>query len=59
VGNSVFVDAQPLIEQFSLIGRLGDLQRGLFDLSDILYYVTLSSLFIFLTVQVLARKRWN
>ena len=59
IGTSVYVDAQPLIEQFSLIGRLGDLQRGLFDLSDLIFYISLSALFIFLTVQVLTRKRWK
>jgi ABC-2 type transport system permease protein len=59
IGTSVYVDAQPLIEQFSLIGRLSDLQRGLFDLSDLIFYISLSALFVFLTVQVLTRKRWK
>jgi ABC-2 type transport system permease protein len=59
LGSSVYVNAADLIAQFSLMGRLSDLQQGLFVLADLLFYVTLSALFVFLTTQVLARKRFK
>jgi hypothetical protein len=41
------------------MGRLSDLQQGLFVLADLLFYVSLSALFVFLAMQVLARKRFK
>jgi ABC-2 type transport system permease protein len=56
---SMFVDQQPLLEQFSIMGRMSELQTGLLDLADVIFYLTMIALFLFLTVQVLLRKRYQ
>ncbi|MVP01606.1 ABC transporter permease subunit [Paenibacillus lutrae] len=47
------------IEQFSLSGRVINLQKGIVHGPDILFFVTLAALFIILSMQTLERKRWR
>ena len=42
----------------SLSGRYTSIQQGLFSLSDIVYYISVCALFLFLAVRVLEKKRW-
>jgi len=44
---------------FSLLDRYNDFQLGLLSLSPIVYYITFSAAFIFLTVRTLEKKRWS
>ena len=46
-------------QHFSIIGRTVDFNKGIFDLADFLFYVMFSALFVFLSIQALARKRWR
>jgi ABC-2 type transport system permease protein len=56
---SKFPDAREWIEPFSIVGRMNDLNKGIFDLADVLFYVTFSAVFIVLSIQILERKRWR
>lgn len=47
------------IIQFSLTGRQINLQKGIFQLADVLFYVTLIAVFLVLSIQTLERKRWR
>jgi ABC-2 type transport system permease protein len=44
---------------FSIIGRGMNLQKGVLNFADILFYITLIIVFIVLSIQVLERKRWR
>jgi ABC-2 type transporter. len=44
---------------FSLISRYLDFQMGILNLSNILYYLSFTGLFIFFTMQVIEKKRWS
>jgi ABC-2 type transport system permease protein len=44
---------------FSIAGRGANLQKGVLNFADILFYVTLIVVFIVLSIQVLERKRWR
>lgn len=44
---------------FSLITRFQGFTMGVFDLSAIVYYLSISALFIFLTVRVIEKRRWS
>jgi ABC-2 type transport system permease protein len=44
---------------FSIIGRGSNLQKGVLNFADILFYITLIVVFIVLSIQVLERKRWK
>jgi len=44
---------------FSLLDRYSDFQLGLLSLSPIVYYITFSAAFIFMTVRTLEKKRWS
>jgi len=46
-------------EWFSLLDRYNDFQLGLLSLSPIVYYITFSAAFIFMTVRTLEKKRWS
>lgn len=39
--------------------RMDDFAYGVFNLSAIVYFISLSILFVFLTIQVIKRRRWN
>jgi len=44
---------------FSLISRFRNFTMGVFDLSAIIYYLSIAALFIFLTVRVIEKRRWS
>ncbi|PYI51222.1 ABC transporter permease subunit [Paenibacillus flagellatus] len=47
------------IVQFSLTARQANLQKGVFHLADVLFYVMLIAVFLVLSIQTLERKRWR
>lgn len=59
LGYSLFTSGRDFFEQFSIIQRLTNLQKGIFDLPDVLFYVTMILMFLVLSVQTLERKRWR
>ncbi|HOB20545.1 MAG TPA: ABC transporter permease, partial [Candidatus Atribacteria bacterium] len=48
-----------VLEWFSLYSRYEDFQLGILSLSPIVYYITFSSAFIFLSIRMLEKKRWS
>ncbi len=46
-------------EWFSLLKRFDEFQMGILSLSPIIYYLTFSASFVFLTIRVLEKKRWS
>ncbi|MCX7614477.1 MAG: ABC transporter permease [Clostridiales bacterium] len=51
--------AKTLFDWISLFTRYQDFTRGLFSLQNIVYYLTVSIVFLFLTSRVLEKKRWS
>lgn len=43
----------------SVLSRFGNFTNGLFDYAAILYYISLSFIFLFLTVRVYDKRRWS
>ena len=61
-------DGQPLISSFavrsmidwvSVLSRFSAFLNGVFDYAAILYYASLSFIFVFLTVRVYEKRRWG
>lgn len=61
-------DGQPLIGSYairfviswiSVLSRFTVFSNGMFDFSALLYYVSLAFVFLFLTVRVYEKRRWN
>ena len=48
-----------VISWISVYSRFGNFQNGLFDFSAILYYGSICFVFVFLTVRVYEKRRWN
>lgn len=48
-----------LIYWFSMFRRYDTFTRGIFSISDFLFYISVSGIFVFLTVRVLEKKRWS
>ncbi len=48
-----------VIKWFSVMDRFVPFQRGIFDFTSILYYLSLTSVFLFLTVRVYEKRRWS
>lgn len=44
---------------FSLVKRYSNFSRGIFDLSSVVYYLSFSTVFVFLTIQKVEKRRWN
>ncbi|HWT76503.1 MAG TPA: ABC transporter permease, partial [Mobilitalea sp.] len=43
----------------SVVSRFDNFKLGLFDVSGIVYYLSICVLFVFLSVQVIKKKRWS
>jgi len=43
---------------FSLLKRYGDFGQGLLGLSPIVYYISFSGVFVFLTIRMIEKRRW-
>jgi ABC-2 type transport system permease protein len=59
MGGSSQTSGKEWIGQFSIIGRATNLQKGVLDLSDLLFYVCFIVVFVVLSIQLLDRKRWR
>lgn len=44
---------------FSLLSRFNNFEKGLLNIADIVYYLTFSVAFIYLTVNVIEKRRWK
>ena len=44
---------------FSIASRYDDFSQGLFNISSIVYYISIIFIFTFLTVQALKKRRWS
>ncbi|MDR1902307.1 MAG: ABC transporter permease [Treponema sp.] len=44
---------------FSLNKRYGNFSMGILELESLIYYISFSGLFIFLTVRLIEKRRWN
>jgi len=49
---------QNVLNWFSIFARYQNLAVGIFSLSDIVYYVSYTVVFLFLTTRVIEKKRW-
>ena len=47
-----------VLSWFSLMRRYGDFGQGLLGLSPIVYYISFSGVFVFLTIRMIEKRRW-
>ena len=47
-----------VLSWFSLLKRYGDFSLGILNLSPVVYYLSFSAVFVFLTVRMVDRRRW-
>lgn len=50
---------QRLMSSLSLFDRMAGFTGGILDLEAVVYYISVSALFVFLTVQSLEKRRWS
>jgi len=43
----------------SMLNRYGDMVSGIMDVSDIVYFLSVMALFVFLTIQNIKKRRWS
>ena len=48
-----------VLSWISIYSRFGNFQNGFFDFASILYYASICFIFVFLTVRVYEKRRWN
>lgn len=48
-----------IVKWFSVMDRFVGFQRGIFDVTALVYYVSLTAVFLFLTVRVYEKRRWE
>jgi ABC-2 type transport system permease protein len=48
-----------VLQWFSVYARFGDMANGVLNLSDVVYYLAFTVLFIYLTVNVIEKRRWR
>ncbi|WP_213527440.1 ABC transporter permease [Paenibacillus sp. J31TS4] len=59
LGQSVFLSGKDWFSKFSITARTINFQKGVLNLSDVVFYLTLIVVFLVLSVQSLERKRWK
>ncbi len=58
--DEIFAGALPeLLSALALFDRLYSFTNGIFDVTAIVYYLTVAALFVYLTVQSMDKKRWS
>ena len=50
---------QKLLNTLSLFDRMASFTGGILDLEAVVYYISVSALFVFLTVQSMEKRRWS
>jgi ABC-2 type transport system permease protein len=48
-----------VLSWFSLMTRYDDFSSGILAISPIVYYLSFTAVFLFLTVRVIERRRWS
>lgn len=48
-----------IVKWFSVMDRFAGFQRGVFDVTALVYYISLTTVFLFLTVRVYEKRRWE
>ena len=59
VGALVSGVSSQILTQLSLTNHLDDFSRGVIDTNNLIYYVSFTALFLFLTVRSLETRRWR
>ncbi len=47
------------LSSISIVDRYSNFALGIFDVSALIYYISVSFLFVFITIQRIKKKRWN
>ncbi len=58
VANIEIVAVKTVVSWLSVFSRYSGFTYGLFDLSDIVYYISVAAVFIYLTIRMLDKKRY-
>ena len=58
VANIEILAVKTVVSWLSVFSRYSDFTYGLFDLSDIVYYISVAAVFIYLTIRMLDKKRY-
>jgi len=48
-----------VLDIFSLLSRYSDLNSGILDITSIIYYLSFTAVFLFLTTRVIDKRRWS
>ncbi len=48
-----------VVKWFSVMDRFYNFQRGIFDFTAIIYYLSIITVFLFLTVRIYEKRRWD
>lgn len=48
-----------VLDMFSLLSRYNDMNQGILDLTSIIYYLSFTAVFLFLTTRVIDKRRWS
>ncbi len=56
IGNDVI---RVIVKWFSILDRYINFRYGIFDVSSIVYYISITAIFVFLTVRVYEKRRWS
>lgn len=58
-GNINSVIVTKIVDFISVYERYTDFTSGLFSLSSVVYYLSVSAIFVFLTIRVIEKRRWS
>ncbi|MBP7177200.1 MAG: ABC transporter permease subunit [Thermoclostridium sp.] len=48
-----------ILDAFSLLSRYNDMNSGILDFTSIIYYLSFTAVFLFLTTRVIDKRRWS
>ena len=48
-----------MLNALAVFDRISNFQNGMFDLTAVVFYISVAALFVYLTVQSMEKKRWN
>lgn len=60
INPTIYEGAIPeLLSALALFDRLTTFQNGMFDITALIFYISIAATFVYLTVQSMEKKRWN
>lgn len=59
IGNAIGGVATTILNWFALTARYYDFTKGMFNVANVVYYISFIAVFLFMTIRLIEKRRWS